>query len=223
MPAYFLTGSGTDVGKTFVAAALILALRAQGRDCAALKPVVSGFDPGRPEGSDPAVLLQALGRPATDDSLAAISPWRFRAPLSPDMAARREGRDIDFDELVRLCRHAAATASGALLSEGAGGVMVPLTRSRTTLDLMAALRLPLIFVAGSYLGAISHALTGLEAARSRGLAVRAIVVNETEGSSVGLEASAEAIGRFSSSPLALLRRQTQAEAARALTPLAQII
>ncbi|WP_395666204.1 dethiobiotin synthase [Methylocella sp.] len=223
MPAYFVTGSGTDVGKTFVAAALLLALRAQGRDCAALKPVVSGFDPERPEGGDPAVLLEALGRPVTPETLAAMSPWRFRAPLSPDRAARLEGRAIDFDALARLCRRAAATASGVLLIEGAGGVMVPLSDARTTLDLMTALRLPLIFVAGSYLGAISHALTGLEAARSRGLAVRAVVVNEGAGASVGLEACAEAIGRFSSAPLALLRRQTLADAAAALAALARVI
>ncbi|WP_374306304.1 dethiobiotin synthase [Methylocella sp.] len=221
MSACFVTGSGTDVGKTFVAAALIRALRAMGRGCAALKPVVSGFDPLAPQGSDPAVLLEALGLAPDEEAIAKISPWRFRAPLSPDMAAARENRAIDYDELARACRRAVAASPGVLLIEGAGGVMVPLAPGRTTLDLMTALRLPLVFVAGSYLGAISHALTGLEAARSRGLAVRAVVVNETPGSGVGLEETCAAVAGFCAAPVLALRRGE--DAAQALAPLARAL
>ncbi|ACK51072.1 dethiobiotin synthase [Methylocella silvestris BL2] len=205
MAAYFITGSGTDLGKTFVTAGLLRALRAQGRAADALKPVVSGFDPSAPEGSDPAVLLEALGRPPTTETLQKIAPWRFRAPLSPDMAAALEGRTIDLDEVAGFCQAAVAAAPGVMLIEGAGGVMVPLNQRETTLDLMAALKLPLIFVAGSYLGAISHALTGLEAMRARELEARAIIVNETSGSSVTLAATRETLAHFTAAPLLSLR------------------
>src|ERR1019366_3696481 len=85
--AYFVTSTGTDIGKTFVTAGLIRYLREAGQAVHALKPVVSGYDPSVVETSDPAVLLGALGRPVAADEVERIAPWRFRAPLSPDPAA----------------------------------------------------------------------------------------------------------------------------------------
>ncbi len=181
MGAIFITGSGTDVGKTFVAAALIRRLKAQGLSVEALKPVVSGYNPDNPAGSDPAVLLEALALPMTEENLAKISPWRFRAPLSPDMAAATEGRAIDMGAVAAFCARAVSAAKDALVIEGAGGVMSPVGAQQTQADLMSALDIPVIFVAGSYLGAISHALTGLDALKCRGLELRALVVNEFAG------------------------------------------
>jgi len=89
MSAIFITATGTDIGKTFVAAGLIRHWRAAGRTVEALKPVVTGFDPAAAAASDPGVLLTALGRPVTPAEIDSLAPWRFTAPLSPDMAARR--------------------------------------------------------------------------------------------------------------------------------------
>src|SRR6185312_11394198 len=100
MSAYFVTSTGTDIGKTFVTAGLIRYLRQSSQPVAALKPIVSGYDPSVVETSDPAVLLTALGRPVTAAEVNRIAPWRFRAPVSPDLAAAREGRNIDFDQLI---------------------------------------------------------------------------------------------------------------------------
>lgn len=206
MPAVFVTGAGTDVGKTFVTAGLIRHLRMRGRAVEALKPVVSGFDPLAPPGSDPAILLEALGRDVTPQTLAAISPWRFRAPLSPDMAARAEGRAIDFEEIVRFCAEAASQTPGVLVIEGAGGVMVPISERHTLLDVMTGLRLPIILVGGSYLGAINHLLTAEDVLRSRGLDLRAIVVSESRDSTVGLDATGATLAGLVTAPLLLLRR-----------------
>ena len=89
MTAYFVTSTGADIGKTFVTAGLIRHLRGEGRPATALKPLVSGYDSSVVETSDPAVLLRAMGRSVTADEIAAIAPFRFRAPLSPDLAAAR--------------------------------------------------------------------------------------------------------------------------------------
>lgn len=207
MSALFVTATGTEIGKTFVTAALARRLRRQGRAVRALKPVVSGFDDVTKAESDPAVLLRALGRAPTDAALAEISPWRFAAPLSPDMAARREGRAIDFAALVDHCRREiAAAAEDPLLIEGVGGAMVPLTDRETVLDWMAALRIPVLLVAGSYLGTISHTLTTLSVLRGAGLDIRAIVLSETPGSIVLLEETRETVGRFAGTPVFTLRR-----------------
>lgn len=197
MSAYFVTSTGTDIGKTFVTAGLIGRLREAGASAEALKPVVSGYDSSVVETSDPAVLLRALGRPVTAQEIETMAPWRFRAPLSPDLAAARENRAIDFDALIAFSRAAIAQAKGTLFIEGVGGIMVPIDSRRTVLDWMAALNIPLLLVAGGYLGTISHSLTALDVLRQRGLSVAAIIVSESERNPVELDETVESIARFS--------------------------
>jgi dethiobiotin synthetase len=215
MSGLFVTATGTEIGKTFVTAALARHLHRQGRAVRALKPVVSGFDDTTKADSDPAMLLRALDRAVTDAALADIAPWRFIMPLSPDMAAAREGRAIDFAALVGHGRDAiAASGPDPLLIEGVGGAMVPLTGRETVLDWMAALGLPVLLVAGSYLGTISHTLTTLAVLRAAGLDTRAIVVSETPDSTVPLDETQATIARFAGAvPVFVLPRQPEPEAA----------
>lgn len=180
MPALIITGVGTDIGKTYVSAAIIRALKERGAAVNAFKPVLSGFDPAAPEMSDAGVLLAALGEPVTDETVEAISPFRYAAPMSPPLAAAREGRSIRFADVAGACRERMADAGRALLLiEGAGGVMSPLSDGATVLDLIEALAAPVLLVTGSYLGVISHTLTAVEVMRRRGLTIRAVVVNES--------------------------------------------
>ena len=161
MPRLFIAGTHTGVGKTLVTAAL-----AHQTGLRALKPAATGFD--RMEGSDTEILCRAMGiAPSTD-----ISPFRFAAPLSPDMAAAREGKPVDLDALVKFC-------AGDVLVEGIGGVMTPLNEHDTVLDWIAALGCPAILVAGSYLGTLSHTLTAVAAMGSRGIAPEAVIISES--------------------------------------------
>lgn len=195
MTALFVTATGTDIGKTFVTCGLISHLRQQGRAVDAIKPVVTGFDPAAASAaSDPALLLAALGRPRTN--IPKISPWCFKAPLAPDLAASREGRTLDFAALLNFSQAAVASAKDVLLIEGIGGIMVPLDGRNTVLDWMVALRLPLILVAGSYLGSISHTLSAVDVLMRRKLTIAAIVVSESIGSPVPLDDTAASIARF---------------------------
>jgi dethiobiotin synthetase len=196
MTALFVTATGTDNGKTFVTTGLIGHLRGAGRTVAAIKPVVSGFDPASWQASDPAVLLAALGRPVTLEEVEAVSPWRFKAPLSPHTAAIREGRTIAFLEVVEFCRRAMAARRGVLLIEGIGGVMVPFDDRHTVLDLMSMLRIPVILVAGSYVGTISHTLTALEVLARRNLDIAGVVVSESEASAASLADTVATVQQF---------------------------
>jgi dethiobiotin synthetase len=206
MSAYFVTATGTDIGKTFVASGLLRCLRAQGKVVAGIKPVISGFDIAKARASDTGELLDAMGEAVTSEAVEQISPWRFIAPLSPDMAAAREGRTVDFDALVAFCRDAAAWP-GTLFIEGVGGVMVPLDASRTVLDWMAALELPAILVAGSYLGTISHTLTAANAMARAGVKIAALVVNDGGDGAVPLDDTAAALRRFlPETPITILPR-----------------
>lgn len=176
MSAVFITATGTDIGKTHVACALIRSLQAQGRAVDAFKPVLSGYDAY--PGSDAARLLTALGR--TEADLDAMSPLRFSAPLAPPSAARLEGATLALSDLTARCRERVASSQGLLLIEGAGGVMSPIADKATNLELLCELRIPAVLVTGSYLGAISHALTALETLWSRGCAIAAVTVSESE-------------------------------------------
>ncbi len=180
MRQLFVTGAHTDVGKTYVACAMLRAARAKGLSVAALKPAVSGIDEADWAQSDPGRLLAAMGWPLTLAELDAIAPLRFTAPLSPPMAARREGVDLRISTLTDFCRAGlAASTADLMLVEGAGGVMSPMAEDGTGLDLMAALGLPSVVVGGSYLGAISHTLTAIETLRARGLPIAAVVVSQS--------------------------------------------
>jgi dethiobiotin synthetase len=195
MSGLFLTATGTDIGKTFLAVELIRELRRRGRDVTAVKPVASGFEEWSAPASDPARLLAALDLPATLDEIARIAPFRFRAAVAPDLAARREGRTLDYDALLSFCRAGLATAE-VLLVEGIGGVMVPLDRERTVRDWIADLGLPALLVTGNYLGTISHTLTALAALRQRRLTVAAVVVSEASDGAVPLEDNVASIAQF---------------------------
>lgn len=197
MSAIFVTATGTDVGKTFVTTGLIRYLRGAGQPLNALKPIVSGYDSSVVETSDPAVLLKALGRQVTADEIDTIAPWRFRAPLAPDLAAARENRSIDFDALVTFSQTAIRAATGMLFIEGVGGIMVPIDGKHTVLDWMAALNIPLLLVVGGYLGAISHTLTALDVLSQRKLKIAAIVVSEGDRDTVELSDTVDSIARFS--------------------------
>lgn len=178
---YFITATGTDAGKTFVAEGLARAWRARGRQVRALKPVMSGYDAAAPEQSDAGRLLAACGLAPSAANVNAISPWRFAAPVSPDRAAVFEDRRMDFDDLLAWSRREVMRSEDMLLMEGIGGVMVPLDAHHTVRDWIAALELPALLVAGTYLGAISHTLSALAALREVGIAPAAIVVNESPG------------------------------------------
>jgi dethiobiotin synthetase len=197
MTAFFVAGAGTDIGKTWVAASLLRCWRYAGLEPAVIKPVASGYDRRAPQDSDGAALLTALGRRPETVQIEAITPFRLLAPLSPDQAAAREGVTLSVAAIAQACAPLIAAARGPVLIEGAGGVMSPLNAEETLLDLAAAFAVswgaPCIFVCGSYLGAISHALTGLAVLRGAGIATPLLVVNETPHSPVDLAETARTL------------------------------
>jgi dethiobiotin synthetase len=203
--AIFVTATGIDVGTTPVVASLIRLFRQRGRGVDAIKPIVSGYDSAQAAASDTGVLIAALGLPFSPESIDRISPWRFRAALSPDLAARREGRTIEVDGVVAFCQNAIARRRDILLVEGLGGIMVPLDERRTMLDVMMALRLPLILVTGTYRGTISHTLTALDSLFRRDMNVLATIVSETPGSMVPLDDVVASIARFTAPVIGLPR------------------
>jgi len=210
MSACFITATGTGIGKTHLTTALCRELSGQGRAVNALKPLITGYDASDAQ-SDTALILQSLGRPVTPQTVEQMSPWRFAAPLSPDMAAGQEGRSVDFDALVAYCRDA-QRRDELLFVEGVGGIMAPLDARHTVLDWMVALGWPVLLVAGTYLGTLSHALTALTVLAAKGVPVQAVVLNESAESTAPASALAKSLQRFMlpGVPLVVLPRQGRA-------------
>lgn len=173
MRGLFVTATDTGVGKTEVSCALLASARAAGLDAVGLKPAQSGVGPGEP--SDAERLWEAAGRV---EPLDAVCPYSFAPPLAPAVAARVEGREISFARVVDAAR-ALAARHAAILVEGAGGLLVPLTERETYADLARALGLPVLVVARAGLGTVNHTSLTVEALRARGLAIAAIVLNRT--------------------------------------------
>jgi dethiobiotin synthetase len=196
----FVTGTDTGVGKTVVAAAATAALRSAGTRVAAFKPVVTGLDEPEPgHAADHELLAAAAGMDAGD-----VTPLTFGPAVSPHLAAEMAGTAIDPALLVSAARTAGAGAD-ALIIEGVGGLLVPLTLGYTVRDFAVDLGLPVVVVARPGLGTINHSLLTIEAARAAGLDVRAVVLTPWPAEPGVLERSnADAIARLGGIPVATL-------------------
>jgi dethiobiotin synthetase len=235
MRGLFVTGTDTGVGKTIVAAAVCAALAARGERVAAFKPVVTGMDeePGAdaPAGSaagpvawprDHELLAQAASAGQSPDE---VAPLTFGPPVSPHYAAQEAGIGIEPRELVNAARAASANAD-ALICEGVGGLLVPLTPGFLIRDLALDLGMPLLVAARPGLGTINHTLLTLEAARTAGLSVAAVVLTPWPGDPTGMERSnRETIESIGAAPVHGLPATTPAGIAQAgeALPLAELL
>jgi dethiobiotin synthetase len=166
----FVTGTGTEVGKTVVAATIARTAAAAGRRVAVFKPAVSGLG----EGGEPdqALLRRAAESRQSDDE---IAPYRYRHPVSPHLGAALAGESIS-PERLRAAASRAAAASDELVVEGVGGFLVPLTLGYLVRDFARDLGLPVVIAAAPTLGTINHTLLTVEAVRAVGLAPAAVVL-----------------------------------------------
>ena len=204
----FVTGTDTNVGKTHVSCLIARQWLSRGKSVAIYKPACSGAiaptvntdHPGResmPTWDDIERIKSVVGQKWPDD---VICPQRYFAPLAPPVAARKEGRKVDFGLLV----HGADAFSGVdlLLIEGAGGWLSPVTETQTVADLAEALRAPVLIVARAGLGTINQTLLTIESIRARGLKPVGVVLNEVSSQTdESNQTNADQIESFSGVPV----------------------
>lgn len=163
-PAYFITGTDTEIGKTHATCALLAAADAQGLRTAALKPVAAGTDAnGRNE--DVVRLMQAANVALPERT---VNPWLLNEPLSPHIAARHAGVEITAAAIIETF-HLAGERTDLLLVEGVGGLYAPLSETLTQPDLIRQLDIPVILVVGLRLGCLNHALLTAAVIEQEGL------------------------------------------------------
>ncbi len=176
MLGLFVTATDTGAGKTHVACAIARAWRHQGRPFRVCKPVATGAEwTERGLWSDD---TRRLAEAAGDDDWRAITPWTFEAPAAPPVAARQAGERLVLTALAEKVR-GRGNLESAVLVEGVGGLLCPLTEDKTVADLVKVLGLPLVIVARRSLGTLNHVLLTVEVAQRRGLRIAGVVVSET--------------------------------------------
>jgi len=172
----FVTGTDTGAGKTVVTACLVSLLSNKGLDVGVMKPIETGC-PKRNRRLVPrdATFLKAAS--CSKDDLSLINPYRFSKPLAPLIAAEIDHKEIKIGK-ISSAYNRLTERHDILFIEGAGGLLVPLTRKLTNLDLILELNIPMILVVGSKLGAVNHALLTLNWAKERGVKILGIVINQ---------------------------------------------
>lgn len=209
MQGYFITGTDTDVGKTYVTCALLRDLRRRGIPAVGYKAMACG-DRGD------ARAMQAASDPALPLDL--INPIYLKAATAPYVAALLENRKLSADELLQGYR-ALAQYGCPVLAEGAGGWEVPIAPGFSMSDFAVALALPVILVVGNKLGAVNHAVMTVQAIRARGLECRAIVLNHmSEQWDTAAVTNRRLIEEFTGLPVAaeLIRGQEEIDSAAVL-------
>jgi dethiobiotin synthetase len=176
---FFVAGTDTDVGKTFVACALLTAANERGLSTAAVKPIAAGCE-STPEGlrnEDALALQEAM---SLDLPYQQVNPVAFEPPIAPHIAAARVGKSVSADRLLGFCRGVIMKRADFTLIEGAGGWRVPLNARETLAKLPVELKVPVILVVGMKLGCINHAILTAEAIRRDGLQLAGWVANTPE-------------------------------------------
>lgn len=173
--SYFITGTDTGVGKTYVACKLIEQYVAQGFKVVGMKPVAAGCElvDGVWVNEDVQLLTEASNVKAP---AGLINPYCFKEPIAPHIAAQHEGVVISLD-VIESAYHQLAELADIVIVEGAGGLLVPLDSDLTIADLIARLNIPTILVVGLKLGCINHALLSMEVSTSRNLPITMWVAN----------------------------------------------
>ena len=173
--AYFLTGTDTEIGKTFITCALLHHAAQRGLKAAGIKPVAAGTDAAGV--NDDVASIRTASNLALPPEI--VNPYCFGAAVAPHIAAAEEGVSIDFAPIAAACAHARQLAD-LLIVEGVGGFRVPLGVDRDSADLAVVLGLPVILVVGLRLGCINHALLTAEAIAARGLTLAGWVANRID-------------------------------------------
>jgi len=173
--AWFITGTDTEIGKTFVACALLHTLRRAGLQALAMKPVAAGFDEhGRNDDVERLLAASSIQAPR-----AWVNPYGFQPAIAPHIAAAEAGQAIELPPILDAFNRLQDMAE-AILVEGVGGFCVPLGPTTDTADLASLLQLPLIMVAGMRLGCINHAVLTRQAIAARGLRLAGWVANRID-------------------------------------------
>ena len=196
--AYFVTGTDTDVGKTYIASALVRYFVQQGQTAVGMKPIAAGCEKinGELRNADVSALLEASNIVAR---LEDVNPYTFEPAIAPHIAAEQVGATVSLNK-IKHAFDALQSQADVVIVEGAGGFRVPINRQETMADLAVKLNLPIILVVGIRLGCINHALMTAGSIRAAGLNLVGWVANRIDPNMPALEENVETLKAMIKAP-----------------------
>jgi len=196
---FFITGTDTGIGKTFITGGIARSLQEKGIDVGVMKPVESGC-PVKDKVLYPQDAMYLKEICGIEDELDIINPYRFRIPAAPSIAAETEGRCVEL-KTIRNCLTELLNLHDQVLVEGVGGLMVPLNSKKTVADLVKLLDIPMIIIAGCELGTINHTLLTIECAHHYDINLAGIIFNRFSSACEVQTGFKEEIQRHSNVPI----------------------
>ncbi len=196
----FITGTDTDIGKTYVSCQLLKMLTIAGHSTIGIKPVASGaIETEQGFQNQDALALQAASSIALEYNL--INPILFKDPIAPHIAAERLQQTLTVDQLIKACAPVFNIAHDITIIEGVGGWKVPLNKTQTMADFVRALNLEVILVVGMRLGCLNHALLTVEAIKSMGVNLLGWIANYPHAQMLAIDENLQSLVERIDAPL----------------------
>ena len=188
--SFFITSTGTGIGKTYFTVEIIKALIKRKIIVNPYKPILSGFNNEKIEESDSYKILKPIKKNIFIKDINSITPWLFYNALAPSLAAEKENKDLNYKQVFNWCFDKIKknkNKNSINLIEGAGGILVPIEKEKTILDLIVDLKVPLILLVGNYLGSVSHTLSVVKNIEFSKLNIISIIINENNDCDIDIE------------------------------------
>ena len=173
----FITSTGTNIGKTYCTVEILKEMLHRKVLFNAYKPILSGFDIYNIKDSDSYKILKTNNKEPEIEDIKEISPWLFEKPIAPSIAAKKENKSLKYNDVLEWCLKKSDN-NIINIFEGAGGLLVPIEKIKTLLDLMKDLNSKVVLVVGNYLGSVSHTLSAIKNLQHANLQIINIIINE---------------------------------------------
>ncbi|MFV9875907.1 MAG: dethiobiotin synthase [Rickettsiales endosymbiont of Dermacentor nuttalli] len=188
-----IVSPGTNAGKTLVTTSYAYQLKNKGNVVRVVKPIITGW---QEDNNDTIEILRSLDLPITHDNIEKTSPCRLVAPLSPDIAALKENKDISLGEIIKFCYNNGNENIEYLIVETAGGILTPINKKETMLDLVIKMDAEIILVTNHYLGSISHTIMAYNIIKSYNLRLKRLIINQNEKNGLVLSDTIKTLRNF---------------------------
>ena len=188
--SFFITSTGTDIGKTYCTVEIIKALVQKKIQVNPYKPILSGFNNKKIQESDSYKVLAPIKKDINIKSIKSITPWLFNHALAPSLAAEKENKKFDYKHVLEWCLDKIKDKKKKNymnIIEGAGGILVPIEKEKTILNLITDLKLPVILIVGNYLGSVSHTLSAIKNIQQSNLNIINIIINQNNDIDLDLD------------------------------------
>jgi len=179
--SFFITSTGTNIGKTYCTIEIIKSLIKKKIEVNTFKPILSGFNSKKIEQSDSYKILRTIKKNIDIKDIKSMTPWLFNNAIAPSLAAEKENKNLEYNQVLNWCLdkiNYKNNKNSINIIEGAGGILVPIEKEKTILDLIIDLRIPVILVVGNYLGSVSHTLSVVKNIQFSKLNIINIIINQ---------------------------------------------